>query len=434
VLEDSTNDHRPVVTTIASGGSHKHLIKLSRRPFKAIRREALESALESACNWLRIYAIKDVEEVHKFITGGIIAALDAVAPVKQIVVKTGSNLYLTRETLEMMKQRDSARAGTPRYRALRNAANRLVKRDKLASNTETLSKASSNPRVLWQLANDALGKAPASLPPALVNAAGNMTSGKLEAAETINAFLISKVDSLRAASESSASDAVNSATDALNSTADSADKATAVPDLATEVTNKARDPADKATEMPDRARDSAKPFEFTFATAGKIAKIIRGLKATEAMGIDDIPTSVLKKGVEVLAGPISHLVNRSLAEGRVPEAFKVGKVFPIFKGKVKERGPSVLPAGVDPASNVQDLGEIGQGGIGGSPCQGERGHSTASGRRGPAPPHWHTRTPGGSPAPRRGRSLASWPSTCPPPSIRWRPSSSSQSSRGVVDG
>jgi hypothetical protein len=254
-----------------------------------------------------------MEEVHKFITGGIIAALYAVAPVKEIVVKTGSNLNLTRETLEMMKQRDSARAGTPRYRALRNAANRLIKRDKLASNRETLSKASSYPRVLWQLANDALGKAPTSLPPALISAAGNMTSGKREAAETINAFFISKVDSLRAASESSVSDVIYSATDAFDSTADSDDKATDMPNLATEVTDKARDPTDKALEVPDQARDSAKPFEFTFATAGKISKIIRGLKATEAMGINDIPTSVLKKGVEVLAGPISHLVNGMLA-------------------------------------------------------------------------------------------------------------------------
>jgi hypothetical protein len=55
--------------------------------------------------------------------------------------------------------------------------------------------------------------------------------------------------------------------------------------------------------------------------------------------------------VEVLAGPISHLVNRLLAEGRVPEAFKVGKVFPIFKGKGKAREDpasyrlvSILPA------------------------------------------------------------------------------------------
>jgi hypothetical protein len=230
--------------------------------------------------------------------------------------------------------------------------------------------------VLWQLANDALGKAPASLPPALINAEGNMTSGKREAAETINAYFISKVDSLGAASESSVSDAVNSATDAVDPAADSADKATAEPDkataepdLATEVAGKARDTADKATDVRDQARNSAKPsFEFTFATAGKIVKIIHGLKATEAMGINHIPTSVLNKGVEVLAGPISHLVNRSLAEGCVPEAFKVGKVFPIFKGQGEgARGPSVLPAGVDPAGNVQDLGEVGQGGLGGSP-------------------------------------------------------------------
>jgi hypothetical protein len=51
--------------------------------------------------------------------------------------------------------------------------------------------------------------------------------------------------------------------------------------------------------------------------------------------MDGIPTSVLKKGVEVLAGPISHLVNQSLAEGRVPAAFKIGRVNPIHKGKEK---------------------------------------------------------------------------------------------------
>ncbi|QQP53085.1 Hypothetical protein FKW44_005427 [Caligus rogercresseyi] len=32
------------------------------------------------------------------------------------------------------------------------------------------------------------------------------------------------------------------------------------------------------------------------------------MRATEALGVDGIPVSVLKKGIEVLAGPISHLV------------------------------------------------------------------------------------------------------------------------------
>jgi hypothetical protein len=79
------------------------------------------------------------------------------------------------------------------------------------------------------------------------------------------------------------------------------------------------------------------------------------MKATEAMGIDNIPTSVLKKGVEVLAGLISHLVNRSLAEGRVPETFKIGKVFPIFKGKGKVRKD---PASYRPVSILLAMSKI----------------------------------------------------------------------------
>jgi hypothetical protein len=119
-----------------------------------------------------------VDEVHRYIVRGIVEALNVVAPIKEIVVKTGSNLYLTQETLEMMKRRDMAKVGSPRFRALRSAANRLVKRDKLTTNAETLAKSSNDPRVLWQLANGALGKAPPSLPPALVNATGGKTSGK----------------------------------------------------------------------------------------------------------------------------------------------------------------------------------------------------------------------------------------------------------------
>jgi hypothetical protein len=59
-------------------------MELNRRHFKVIRRDALEWAL-SQRDWLTIYAIKDVEEVHKFVVNGIIAALDVVAPLKEIL-------------------------------------------------------------------------------------------------------------------------------------------------------------------------------------------------------------------------------------------------------------------------------------------------------------------------------------------------------------
>jgi hypothetical protein len=69
VLEDNTTDHHPVPTRIKSGGGQKHLIKLNRRSFKAIRRDALEAAL-SQHDWSGIYSIKDVEEVYKLVVDG----------------------------------------------------------------------------------------------------------------------------------------------------------------------------------------------------------------------------------------------------------------------------------------------------------------------------------------------------------------------------
>jgi hypothetical protein len=52
---------------------------------------------------------------------------------------------------------------------------------------------------------------------------------------------------------------------------------------------------------------------------------------------DGIPVSVLKMGSDVLTGPISHLVNKSLATGIMPEGFKTALIHPVYKGGGKSR-------------------------------------------------------------------------------------------------
>jgi hypothetical protein len=248
-----------------------------------------------------------------------------------------------------------------------------------------------------------------------------MTSGKREAAEAINAYFINKVDTLQAAA------LADPTRDLANLASESVDMARDVSHPATETANSASNAANPATDVADLAREPAKPkseakrdFEFTIATAGSIAKIIRGLKSTEAMGIDNNPTSILKKGVEFLAGPISNLVNRLLAEGCVPKAFKVGKVFPVYKGK---RNFCEDPASYRPVSIVPAMSKVLETSVKSdlekhlARVDGLPGPSTAFGPRGLAPPRWGTRTPGGSTTPRGGRSLPLWPSNCPPPSI-----------------
>jgi hypothetical protein len=98
-----------------------------------------------------------------------------------------------------------------------------------------------------------------------------------------------------------------------------------------------------------------KSFSFSFANAGKIARTIKRLGPREAVGIDGIPASILKKGVSLLAAPLAHLVNRSLDEGIVPAGFKVGRVFPVYKGYGKSRSD---PASYRPVSILCAMSKI----------------------------------------------------------------------------
>jgi hypothetical protein len=78
-------------------------------------------------------------------------------------------------------------------------------------------------------------------------------------------------------------------------------------------------------------------FSFGFANAGRISKVIAGLKRTSALGTDGIPVAVLKMGTDVLAVPISHLVNMSLSAGVFPSAYKTALIHPLStRGEEKQ--------------------------------------------------------------------------------------------------
>jgi hypothetical protein len=56
-----------------------------------------------------------------------------------------------------------------------------------------------------------------------------------------------------------------------------------------------------------------------------------------ALGTDGISVSVLKMGSDMMAGPVSHLVNMSLSDGVFPLAFKMALIHPVYKGGGKAR-------------------------------------------------------------------------------------------------
>jgi hypothetical protein len=76
-------------------------------------------------NWSAIYYIPKVDKAHNSLVKGIRTALNVVAPIKAIKVRVGANLYLSRDTLGIMRARDNAK-GKAGYRQLQNRVSVLV--------------------------------------------------------------------------------------------------------------------------------------------------------------------------------------------------------------------------------------------------------------------------------------------------------------------
>jgi hypothetical protein len=178
----------------------------------------------------------------------------------------------------MMAKRDSLGRG-PWYRTARDRVTALVRRDKKASNLDKLKESGNSPAVLFEIANAAVGKLRHPLPTSVTRADGTHTEGNLEAVNAVNAYYVQKVLKIRTER------GVQNTSQKASSTSRDGDR---------------------------RGKNT---FAFGFASAGQIAKIFSGLKSTSALGTDGIPVSVLKMRSDMLAGPVSHLVNISLSAG-----------------------------------------------------------------------------------------------------------------------
>ena len=89
-------------------------------------------------------------------------------------------------------------------------------------------------------------------------------------------------------------------------------------------------------------------FRFEEVSQSFVKTQLKGLKASKAAGLDNIPARLLIDSAEIIAAPVTLLINTSLKSGQVPTEWKAARVFPLFKsGKVVElenyRPISILP-------------------------------------------------------------------------------------------
>ena len=315
----AATDHRPVRAHLPSLNSSSPTASIERCNLKGLS----SAALCSAINIERLAGsllLEDVDMVHQCIITELTAALDCVAPLKKVLTRIRHiPLYLSRDTLAVMAARDrAALVGSSDYRQLRNHSSHLVRRDKVNSARKfisgSVSSSGNSAARLWKLANTVLGRVLSSLPCKLVDEAGSLVTDKVELANMMNNYFISKIKKLRKGFYKQDTTPITDAVD---------------PGLL----------------------DLTDGFALTPPSPSEVTKAILGLNETNATGLDGIPVSVLKLAAPIIALPVVHMLALSFAKGCVPMAFKTSIVTPIHKGKGKSisspssyRPVAILPA------------------------------------------------------------------------------------------
>ena len=72
-------------------------------------------------------------------------------------------------------------------------------------------------------------------------------------------------------------------------------------------------------------------LEFQPVTTAAVTKILERLNTTKASGSDGIPAYILKHHAAELANSLTSIFNQSLSSGKVPSAYKLASVCPVFK-------------------------------------------------------------------------------------------------------
>ena len=73
---------------------------------------------------------------------------------------------------------------------------------------------------------------------------------------------------------------------------------------------------------------------------------MKNLKNTKSVGVDGISVFVLKSCALEIAHIVTHLINKSLCDGKFPTRWKLSKVIPLFKGGDKNSPHDYRPISI----------------------------------------------------------------------------------------
>ena len=177
-----------------------------------------------------------------------------------------------------------------RYKTYRNLYNKIVKAAKVLYFEKKLESNKSDPKKMWGTLNEAI----------------NRSSSKSTIINEINVKGVTVTDSGNIANEFN----------------------TFFSEIADNIL---KDIPVTSARPEDYITDSGLNFELGLVTTDEIIEIIKSLKTKGSLDIDGLNTKLLKKVINEIAVPLSHIFSISFKLGVFPDRLKISRTCPVFK-------------------------------------------------------------------------------------------------------
>ena len=250
-----------------------------------------------------MYTCTDVNEAVRIFTEKVQSVLDSLAPVKTVQVRTNYAPWISKTTLEMMKERDTAqhRATITKldtdwayYCQLRNQVTRVLKTEKSEWRIHKLKTMGKDSGLVWSNLKDWFGWQKQG-PPTKLLSNGNIYTKPKDLTKIMNEHFIAKI--------------------------------------AKHVSNLS--PPQDDPISPIRRMMNFKQCSLVLKPLhpDQVDKIICDLKPKNSCGLDTIDSRILKLGKNQMLPAITHIVNLSISTQTFPKQWKEAKIIPLHKKK-----------------------------------------------------------------------------------------------------
>ena len=273
---------------------------IKKRNFKNFDPQAFIDAV-SKTSWLDVYLCDDLDTAVNLVTIKLNKILDEMAPVKIIQVRTHYAPWMSTETKEKIKERDTAQKKAAEtqnaedwesYKHLRNYINNRVKVEKKEWQEQKLKSFGKDTSSVWKNIKSWLGWTSGGSPTKLVENGSLFTKPK-DLSRIMNTYFINKVRNLR--------------------------------------DNLPQNPGDPLPLVRKLMKNRKCSLKLKSVHPDHVLKIITNLKSSSSCGLDSIDSRIIKLAKHQLVPVITHIVNLSITTRKFPNPWKSSKVVPLHK-------------------------------------------------------------------------------------------------------